>query len=489
MLIRLRSDFVGLEEGQLISAELNPDNKNVYIGKSDSGTDIYIPVAICEVVSGGDAEVVVSGATVSVGKSREPVFSTDTMPQPTMNEGISMSPEELSVLQSLEKKTTLKRTDKDGTTTATSFEVDNSLTLESKMKAQEERRLKKVRSLLKYTEDKPLLQEGQVWLTDITGGRLPDSGVNRIITTYNMTKWEQDSAGIWHEVNNLAYPWLSSAVADIPQIDPDYFWDADVLEAIVLADALDEKVLLVGLPGTGKTSACKQYGAWIDQPFMRFNGKEGIEQSSFLGQLWVPEPGKMEWQDGLLPQGLKLNYIVCIDEVFKIPPGIQMALQTLYEKDGFLMLDDKPGTLYDKMVHPGEHFKMMLTDNVKGTGDSTEMFAATQMQDSSTIDRFGITANVNYLPREQEITMMRKKYGSSYTTVIKKLVQFAGMVREAYASGTIALTLSPRGLAVAMEMIVNHNVPDRTALQYAFVSKIADDIELQEIRQFIRTVW
>jgi len=315
---------------------------------------------------------------------------------------------------------------------------------------------------------KDSLTTDQFLFTDMTEGRLPKSGVNHVMFQYPVGTWDPEFD------------------EDIPEVDPFFFWDADVLEDIWLAYSLNENWLGTGPPGTGKSSCAKQLAAWLRQPFARFNGKDGIEPASFLGYPWATKEG-MIWQDGLMPQAVANGYLTCIDEVFKLPPGIQMALQSLYEKDGFLMLDEKPGTIKDKHIYPRKEFRIIGTDNTKGTGDDLDKYGAGQMQDTSTLDRWGITTDVPYLPKREEIAMFVKRFPSLDKKVISKVVSMANLVRNSFLSGgELSLTMSPRGVMVACELL-GKNVPLDKALKMAYVNKLSDDIELKTANGFINS--
>lgn len=306
------------------------------------------------------------------------------------------------------------------------------------------------------------LKEGEFYLSTVTGGRLPESGIDHVLCAFPYGTWSEEEE------------------SDIPDVDPNYYWDANLLESMWISFKLNKKMLLTGYPGTGKTTAVRQFGAWIKQPVMRFNGKDGIEASSFLGYPWAVKGG-MEWKDGMLPIGVRKGYLVTIDEVFKIPAGIQMAMQSLYEEDGYLTLDDNPD-LAAKNVYPHSNFRMFLTDNVKGTGDDFDKFSATQVQDSSTLDRFGITATVQYLPQHDEVIMLTGKYPKVPETIIEKLVRFAGLIREGYAKGGVQLTMSPRGLQTICEIVDTMELPVDRAIQMTFMDKLgeADDLDFAE---------
>ena len=311
------------------------------------------------------------------------------------------------------------------------------------------------------------LSEYQFLLSDMTNGRLPESGIDHVMFRYPKGTWGEE-----HDCN-------------IPEVDLFHFWDAEVLEGMWLSYTLGEKCLLVGLPGTGKTSSVRQLAAWIRQPFARFNGKGGIEPASFLGYPWATADG-MEWKDGLMPQAVSGGYLAVIDEVMKLPPTIQMALQSLYEKDGFLMLDEKPGSIEDKHIHPRQEFRLYCTDNSKGTGDDMDMFAASQMQDISTLDRFGVTLEVDYLPRQEERKMIAKKHPHIEDVSIKSMVAMANLVREALSQGNIALTLSPRGLDVICGLLGKGLSLER-AINLSYINKLGDDREIKAAKEFMRT--
>ena len=312
------------------------------------------------------------------------------------------------------------------------------------------------------------LKDNQVHMSHFTKGKLPISKVDHLVNLYPSDTWGEE-----HWVN-------------IPDIDPNYVWNPNMLEALILGLDDAERVLFVGMPGTGKTTGHKQFAAIIGQPFYAVNGKDGMEPSSYLGSVAPDGDGGWAWSDGALPTCMKEGYYLCIDEVFKIPAGIQMSMQSVWERGGHLVLDDKPGSLLDKLVKADDKFRIMATDNVKGLGDNFAMFSGTQMQDTSTLDRFDTTYTVPYMDEDDERCMLMEMYPDVDLDVVRKLVQVANLIRKGYAAEEISLTLSPRGLMSCCRKI-DRDLKPFEAFRYAYLEKLADDVEIEAVKEFTKT--
>jgi len=317
-------------------------------------------------------------------------------------------------------------------------------------------------------EEVVVLASGKYFLSSFTRGELPASGVDHIIEVYAEDRFPE------------------AVRADIPSIDKNYWWDPNVLEACHMAHQLNVKSLLVGPPGTGKTTAAMQYAAILRQPFLRLNGKMGIDASSFLGFL-VPSSTGAEFKEGMLPMAMKNDYMMVIDEVMKIPAEIMMNFQTVFEEGGCLMLDEKPGLLNEKLVKPSSEFRLYTTDNVKGTGDDYDKFGSTQVHDGSFIDRIGITAEVGYLAKEVERELLKSMFPEVRSRTIRRFVNAANLVRDGYKNGDLPLTLSIRGLKV-MCRLLHSGLSERAAYIMAYHTKLSDDKEVDASLSFIRTV-
>ena len=328
------------------------------------------------------------------------------------------------------------------------------------------RKLLAVRRKLQPRE--PILDEYQCWLTDLTNGQLPMSGVDHKIAAYPDSHWPEET------------------LKDVPEFNKDYEWDADTLEAVHLMISNNMKGLLTGYPGTGKTTAFIQYAALINQPHLSLNGKRNMDGSNWIGYLIATE-GSMHFSEGLLPMAMREGYLVTINEIFKIPSEVQMAFQSVYEENGTLLLDEKPGKLADKTVSPSPEFRLGATDNVKGVGDKFELYGGTQVQDISSLDRFLLTQEVPYLSKEKELSLLRRIYPGIPIDTLKRFVSIAGLVRAGLAEGAVQITLSVRGLE-AMCRLYQKGLSEWSAYRLVYWSKMGDNDTADVAKEYSDTV-
>jgi cobaltochelatase CobS len=312
----------------------------------------------------------------------------------------------------------------------------------------------------------------QFWLSDVTGGKLPKSGVDHLITAFD--PYSPD------------YPFSEEARNDVPDVKEYFAWNPDVLEVIFLAHRHNLKALLSGYSGTGKTSSLQQFCALIYQPYIRLQGKANMDESSFLGFLWASSEGT-QFDEGLLPIALREGYVIAIDEIFKITAETQMGFHTVYEEDGHLILYEKPGALSEKVVIPHPMARIVATDNVKGLGDQKVAYAATQIQDTSMLDRFELTIDVDYLAPEVEIRILADLFPTIPYESLDAFVKVANFVRKALKNGDLPLTISMRGLK-AMCRLYTSGLPAESAYRIVYVNKLSEDKHVDTAMSFATTV-
>jgi MoxR-like ATPase len=270
----------------------------------------------------------------------------------------------------------------------------------------------------------------------------------------------------------------------VPTTDADYVVQQD--EAALLVAGLEDgdKTLITGPTGSGKSSLVKYVCAKLNRPFIRINMSGDVESSAMFGTL-VVRGGATVWEDGAVTEAVKLGAVCLVDEWELMPAEIAMGMQNLLEDGGYLYLKEKPGNSDDRTHIPHEHFRLVFAGNTVGQGDTTGAFSGVGVQNTATIDRFTNTIKLGYLDLNHEVNILRGKAGVEESTA-RKMVQMAGLVRNAYNSGKVGLTMSPRTLLSWARKMQRYT--PAMALNVSFTSKLTDD-DKQAVEEFYQKVF
>jgi MoxR-like ATPase len=230
----------------------------------------------------------------------------------------------------------------------------------------------------------------------------------------------------------------------VPNIDTEYVVQQEQAALLVAGIEDGDKTLLTGPTGSGKSSLIKYVCAMLNRPFIRINMSGDVESASLFGTL-VVRGGATVWEDGAVTEAAKHGAVCLVDEWELMPAEIAMGMQNLLEDGGYLYLKEKPGTSDDRTVNPHADFRLVFAGNTTGQGDMTGAFTGVGIQNTATIDRFTNTIRLDYLSQAHEVKIITSKTNVA-DNVAKNMVRFAGLVRNAYDSGKLGLTVSPRTL-------------------------------------------
>ena len=273
----------------------------------------------------------------------------------------------------------------------------------------------------------------------------------------------------------------------IPKIDENYIWQHEALYAIVQGQLLNMKTMLVGDTGTGKSKLHENLAAVYKQPFYRLNGRGDMESDTILGRVDI-ENGSTTFLLGEFTKRFVKGYYILLDEPWKLPASINMALQRPLERDGILQIDDMKGDLIDKQFAPHPRTLLTLADNVIGTGDDDGRFAATMVQDSSTLNRIDLVVPLDYLPAPLEKQMIIRRFPQIPDRQASRAVQVANLIREGCRSGQLSVTMSPRNIIAWMELATKSRSYEHGFI-YTMLNRYADHNERDAIINFWETVY
>jgi nitric oxide reductase NorQ protein len=247
------------------------------------------------------------------------------------------------------------------------------------------------------------------------------------------------------------------------------------------------KCLTVGSTGTGKSTLHQNLAAVYKQPFYRLGGRGDMESDTIIGRVAVKD-GETTFQLGEFAKAFRDGYYILLDEQWKLPSSINMTLQRVLEKGGILQIDDMDGDLCDKQIHKHSRTLIELADNVVGTGDGSDKYNATMIQDASTLNRVDLVLEVPYLKSSIEMGMLMRRFPVIPDDQAKKAVQVANLIRQAYDKDQVSATLSPRNLCAWMELAYKSKSYEES-FKWTMLSRYADEQEKATVRGFWATVY
>lgn len=279
------------------------------------------------------------------------------------------------------------------------------------------------------------------------------------------------------------------AQARIPDVNPVYRPNLKSISEFAYAiDHSDVPLMLEGLASVGKSSLAQYFSAITNRPFFRFNYNGTMDAASLLGTQSA-SAGSTHWHDGFITEAIQVPWAILLNDEWSLcPPEVVMALQYLLERDGKLLLPDKPGNANDKFVVPARGVRIAFADNTKGNGDTSGKYVGTQPQNSATLDRIGSFIHVDFLPKNDEIEMLQSVFPDLTKRLASAMVGVAGLCRTAYAQGNISIIMSARVLFSWAEHALNLKDYNK-ALQIAFLNRFDSEAERQAIEGFVQTVF
>ncbi len=248
--------------------------------------------------------------------------------------------------------------------------------------------------------------------------------------------------------------WDESVRAHIPEPSKHWAWDKDVLEQFAFAMYNEDRTLLYGPTGTGKSATPKEYCATLNIPFLLTSCHQQQESSDFLGKDNIKFDDKTQSLSAHvelsnLATGVKHGGMIVIDEAFRSP--ILMAIQSLLEPGGSLVLPDAAGlsVAERRLTPPAGKSWIVLTDNTNGQGSEDGKYNA-EVQDLSTLDRITASIYVGYPKAAVERKILKQVAPSLTKDNINVITKLNKQVRAAFIKNTLQQPLSLRaGIAIA----------------------------------------
>jgi len=252
----------------------------------------------------------------------------------------------------------------------------------------------------------------------------------------------------------------------IPDIDKAYVFSIDLLKTVLLGLELNIPTYLWGHAGVGKSTILEQVCAHTNRPYMRVQHTANTEEAHIVGQTLANEGGTY-WDPGILQLAMKYGWTYNADEYDYAHASILSVYQAVLEGKS-LVTKEAPAEW--RVVHPHKDFRFVATGNTNGCGDESGLYIGTNMGNAANYSRFGITEQVQYMPKAQETAILVNQAGLVKEDAVK-IVDFATDVRKAFDKGDVSMTIGPRELINASKLGLRRG-SWRTGLTLAYINRL-----------------
>lgn len=253
----------------------------------------------------------------------------------------------------------------------------------------------------------------------------------------------------------------------VPVASDDYVYEIDELKNVILALELNIPCYVWGHKGSGKSELFEQVSARTGRAFMRVQHTVNTEESHIVGQ-WTVKDGQTVFEMGPLPLALINGWTYCADEYDFALPSVLSVYQAVLEGKA-LVIKEAPAE--QRIIKPHPNFRFVATGNTNGSGDETGLYQGTNIQNSANYDRFGMVIHKQYMKKAAESQILQNRVGLVKEDA-DKMVEFAGLVREAYDGAKISDVVSPRTLIYAAKIGVKRG-SFRQGLTLSFINKLS----------------
>ncbi len=274
-----------------------------------------------------------------------------------------------------------------------------------------------------------------------------------------------------------------------PKIDENYVFDRDTTLAILAGFSFNQRVLIQGMHGTGKSTHIEQVAARLNWPCIRVNFDSQITRLDLVGKDVISlKEGKQitEFREGIIPFALRNNIALVFDEYDAIRTDVSFVIQRLLEEEGkFALLEE------NEVIMPSENFRLFATSNTLGLGDDLGIYHGTNLINQAQMDRWNIVASLNYLNEEKEVEILQKKLPfltqKIHQNTPKLMVKMANLTRESFKNGDLSTLISLRTL-ISWGTNINIFGDVKKAFILSFYNKVIED-ERIVLREFYQRVF
>lgn len=220
--------------------------------------------------------------------------------------------------------------------------------------------------------------------------------------------------------------------------DPDFYIEPEWFNYLSAFVDGGLPVMLIGPPGSGKTTAVEQLFSRRSQTLQIISCTPAMTADDFEGTTDLRD-GETIFTPSACAIAVKEGHGLLLDEIDAATPE---ACYSLYRAlDGKDMRIARQG--YKGRITPAPSFRAIGTQNTEGRGDDRGIHHGRSFQDEAFLDRWANYIRVDYLPFATEVIVLCKRTGLSKKKA-KMIVKTATELRRAYATDRIMLCMTMR---------------------------------------------
>lgn len=230
----------------------------------------------------------------------------------------------------------------------------------------------------------------------------------------------------------------------IPDVDPAYLYNVDILKSLMMAIEMRIPVYLWGHSGVGKTAMFEQIAARTKRRLLRVQHTANMEEEHIVGG-WRLRDGQTKFELGPLGLAMKHGWLYMADEYDFGRPEVTSVYQAVLEGKPLII---KEADDANRVVRPHPNFRIVGTGNTNGQGDETGLYQGTNLQNSANYERFGVVKKMPYMEKKLEGRLVSQQADIPLADA-EKLVDFANRIRTEFDGGRMGNPISPRSLIYA----------------------------------------
>lgn len=184
----------------------------------------------------------------------------------------------------------------------------------------------------------------------------------------------------------------------------EYLFRPDLVRHMVIFWTMAKKraAMLVGPPGSGKTTIVEQWHERLGVPLMTFTGHKKAAVEDLFGQFLPNDQGGLVWHDGPLVLAARFGWSVLINELNAMPPEVTIAMNDIMQAGTRVVI---PQT--GEIIQPLPGFRIFATMNPPGR--DAVRYKGRQAIDPSTRERF-FWIEVPYASTDEEERIVEKAF-------------------------------------------------------------------------------